>query len=105
MPKMAQILQRIVAVLLLFALSVSPIVDAVKHGPAAYVAEMEHNADHARHPATHQHHNINDHDHTAVVILPATLAQPVQFAGNFDLPAPAHVSDMRPQLPRRPPRA
>lgn len=105
MPKMAQILQVIVAISLLIALSVSPVVDAVKHGPAAYLSEMDHSADHATHPATHPHHNINDHDHTAVVILPPIFAQPIQFAGNFDLPAPAQLSDMRPQLPRRPPRA
>lgn len=103
MPKMAHILQMIVALSLLFALAISPAYDAVKHGPAAYLSELERVAHHAT--KDHSHHNMDDHDHTVVVILPAGLAQSVQFAGDVDLPAPDQVSDALTQLPRRPPRA
>lgn len=104
---MARILQMMVAVALLVALAFSPAYDAVKHGPAAYVTELEHAAHHAAKadPAAHGHHNMDDHDHTVVVILPEGLAQSVQFAGGVDLPAPDQVSDALTQLPRRPPRA
>ena len=107
MPKMAHILQMMVALSLLVALAISPAYDAVKHGPAAYLTELEHADHHASQgdPAAHGHHNIDDHDHTVVVILPAGLAHSVQFAGDVDLPAPDQVSDALTQLPRRPPRA
>lgn len=107
MPIKARILQMMVAVALLIALAIAPAYDAVKHGPAAYLMELEHAEHHARQgdPAAHGHHNMDDHDHTVVVILPAGLVQPVQFAGNFAESTTEQVSDTGPQLPRRPPRA
>lgn len=107
MPIMAHIWQMVVAVALLFALAIAPAFDAVKHGPAAYLMELEHAEHHARQgdPAAHGHHNMDDHDHTVVVILPPVLAQTIPFTGDVDVPEPDQISDALTQLPRRPPRA
>lgn len=105
MPKMARILQIWVAIALMFALALAPAFDAVKHGPAAFLTELEHATHHSATEKNHSHHDIDDHDHTVVVILPAGLAYSVQFVGDILRGNPDHVSDALIQLPRRPPRA
>lgn len=108
------VLMRVAAVLALLALVLAPVAEAVTHGPAAAMAEAEHDALHAGagdhgHGHGHHHghgpHDATDHDHSASVILSAApmLALPqgkvqgVALARDF--------AGTAAEGPRRPPRA
>lgn len=69
-------LKRAMIVLVFLALALVPILQAVTHGPAAFLAEADHAAYHAELGDLWQldddtHHNAIDHDHSTSVILPA----------------------------------
>jgi ABC-type Zn2+ transport system substrate-binding protein/surface adhesin len=104
-------LWRALALVALFvALTLTPAVEAVKHGPGVLAAEADHRAFHAENGDPHEHagdghHDAADHDHTVAIIL----AEP----GLTDYPLPHRVltpeatsaaSAIR-EGPRRPPRS
>lgn len=69
-------LKRAMVVLVFLALALVPILQAVTHGPAAFLAEADHAAYHAEQgdlwQADHDtHHDAIDHDHSTSVILSA----------------------------------
>lgn len=69
-------LKRAMVVLVFLALALVPILQAVTHGPAAFLAEADHAAYHAELGDLWQvnddtHHDAIDHDHSTSVILPA----------------------------------
>jgi hypothetical protein len=67
-------LRRVVTVLVFLTLALIPMLQAVTHGPAAYLAAADHAAYHAELGDLWQvdddtHHDAVDHDHSTSVIL------------------------------------
>jgi hypothetical protein len=69
-------------IVLALVLSIAPFVDALKHGPAAIIAEAGHGVLHQTLQngpdlsPTHDHHSGSDHDHVPSVILPQSKQPP-----------------------------
>jgi hypothetical protein len=68
---------------LVLSLALAPAVLALKHGPAAMAAELDHRAYHAEQGHAHDiagadHHDSGDHDHVSAALLAAsgTAVQP-----------------------------
>jgi hypothetical protein len=102
-------LKRAMVVLVFLALALVPILQAVTHGPAAFLAEADHAAYHAELGDLWQldddtHHDAIDHDHSTSVILPSAddpappLGQNVRSLRHVSLPGIAE------DCLRRPPR-
>jgi hypothetical protein len=75
-------LKRAMVVMVFLALALVPVMQAVTHGPAAFLAEADHAAYHAEQGDLWQldddaHHDAIDHDHsTSVILLAADHAEP-----------------------------
>jgi hypothetical protein len=63
-------------IFLALVISIAHFVDALKHGPAAFIAQANHSVLHqTQHNSPdlqpmHDHHSVSDHDHVPIVILP-----------------------------------
>jgi hypothetical protein len=71
------------AIVLALVLSLAHFVDALKHGPAAIVAQADHSVFHQTQQSspdlspTHDHHSVSDHDHVPIVILLVSKQQQI----------------------------
>ncbi|HBD91948.1 MAG: hypothetical protein A2092_06400 [Rhodobacteraceae bacterium GWE1_64_9] len=109
MPKFGRIMQAIAALVLLMSLAVSPVTDAMTHGPGTLVVEAEHAAFHAargEHQSTvgHTHHDASDHDHASPAILESRDETFVRVAEPVEISKLRQMTGVTCGGPRRPPR-
>jgi hypothetical protein len=96
-------------VLVLLALLLAPVTDAVTHGPGTLVAQADHAAWHAERGELwqsdgHQHHDVEDHDHAVSAILTSQNTYALEFNDVIELrDLPVFTMAIR-DGPRRPPR-
>ncbi|OYU19839.1 MAG: hypothetical protein CFE34_03420 [Rhodobacteraceae bacterium PARR1] len=97
------------ALVMALSLASAPGIEAVKHGPAAILAEADHRAYHAEQGHGHDmrsgHHDSGDHDHVSAAVLVPTGAEVIQSPPAVRLLPDGMVADgtIR-DGPRRPPR-
>lgn len=96
---------------IVLALCLAPAFDAVKHGPAAMIAEADHTAFHQSQQgspdiaAAHNHHSVYDHDHVPAVILPQSKQQLISLPSRHIGGDGQFLALIMAEALRRPPRA
>jgi len=97
-----------VTLVLALSLTVSPAIEAAKHGPGTLVAEAAHMAHHAGPGHDHAHsaakHDSADHDHVTTAILPHPAPEVFPAPARHLPPGAIHADDRTREGPRRPPR-